>query len=381
MLLLDLSHTSHTRAQTGIQRVCRALYRELNSQALPITWDPYARQWRELEKREHGNLSVTTPAQKRSSVWPLASKLRGWGTRMLNQRQTLPPAHGLIVPELFSPSVAQAFPQLKVRGPRIALFHDAIGLKFPELTPPKTVARFPAYLQELLQFDGIAAVSEDSANALRDYWRWLGITDSPTVQALPLGVPPCQPVVETFHAGNSRLRVLCVSTIEGRKNHLALLEACEALWREDFEFELQLIGLARLDTASAALTKIKAIQNAGRPLIYHGPATDAELDAAYAACHFTVYPSLYEGFGLPVIESLLHGKPCVCSGKGALGESARGGGCLTLDAVDASTLKSALQKIITTPGEIAALASAARNRTFRTWKDYAGNLTDWMGTL
>lgn len=381
MLLLDLSHTSHTRAQTGIQRVCRALYRELNSQAAPITWDPYATQWRELNESEQANLRATTPAKKRGSVWPLSSKMRGWSSRLLNQRPTLPLANGLIVPELFSPEVARVFPQLKVQGPRVTLFHDAIALKFPELTPPKTVAYFPAYLQELLQFDGVAAVSEDSANTLRDYWRWLGVTNTPPIQAIPLGITAQPALIIPPAAVKTRPRILCVGTIEGRKNHLALLEACESLWSQNLDFELQLIGLGRADTAAAGLTKIDSLKKSGRPLIYDGPATEDELIAAYAACDFTVYPSLYEGFGLPVLESLQHGKPCVCSSHGALGESARGGGCLTLEAVDVPALTTALRKLITRPAEIAALAEAARGRTFRTWKDYVGDLTGWMGTL
>jgi len=83
----------------------------------------------------------------------------------------------LLVPEVFSPAVAAALPALvaATHGPRVALFHDAIALRFPELTPPKTVARFPAYLRELLMFDGIAAVSEDSRQSLLEYWRWLGL--------------------------------------------------------------------------------------------------------------------------------------------------------------------------------------------------------------
>src|SRR5690606_34096124 len=133
-------------------------------------------------------------------------------SRVLNQSHTLPPANGLIVPELFSPEVARTFPQLKVQGPRVALFHDAIALKFPELTPPKTVARFPAYLQELLQFDGVAAVSEDSANILRDYWRWLGVSNTPPVQAIPLGITTRPTPVIPPAASKTRLSILCVGT-------------------------------------------------------------------------------------------------------------------------------------------------------------------------
>ena len=68
--------------------------------------------------------------------------------------------------------MAAAWPALfaGISGPRVAVFHDAIGLKLPELTPPGTVRRLPGYLRELLQFDGIAANSADSAASLRDYF-------------------------------------------------------------------------------------------------------------------------------------------------------------------------------------------------------------------
>ena len=55
-LLLDLTHTSHTRARTGIQRVVRALHRELGNSALAVTFDPYLGGWRPLEAWEQANL-------------------------------------------------------------------------------------------------------------------------------------------------------------------------------------------------------------------------------------------------------------------------------------------------------------------------------------
>jgi glycosyltransferase involved in cell wall biosynthesis len=106
--------------------------------------------------------------------------------------------------------------------------------------------------------------------------------------------------------------------------------------------------------------------------------SDAALAAACAACTFTVYPSLAEGFGLPVLESLAHGKPCVCSEQGALGESARGGGCLALPSVAAPALAAAIERLLSSPAELAALGAAARARHFRTWADYAADLIAWM---
>ncbi|ATC64933.1 glycosyl transferase family 1 [Nibricoccus aquaticus] len=385
MLLLDLSHTSHTHARTGVQRVCRSLHTALaaSTAVTAITHDPHRNTWRPLAPWETANLASTAPSPKRSARWPLPARLAGRTARTLGLRPpALPAASALIVPEIFSATTASAFPALfaRVRGPRIAIFHDAIALKFPELTPSKTVARFPAYLRELLAFDGIAANSEDSRQTLLDYWRWLGLTAPPPVAALPLALEKCH-ILRDTPSENQPPVVLSVGSIEGRKNHLALLDAAESLWSRGLRFELHLIGLAQPQTGRAALEKIRVLQSAGHPLRYDGPVDEAALNAAYARCAFTVYPSLYEGFGLPVLESLSHGKPCLCSAHGALGESTRDGGCLTLDRVDSVSLASGIEKLLTDSAARDALIAQARARTFRTWPDYARDLLAWLPTL
>jgi glycosyltransferase involved in cell wall biosynthesis len=265
----------------------------------------------------------------------------------------------------------------------VGLFHDAIALRLPELTPPGTVGRFPGYLRELAAFDGIAAVSEDSRRSLLDYWRWAGLAGCPSVVAIPLGVdpPPPAPLAEPGSSAPSLPVVLSVGSLEGRKNHLALLEACESLWTDGVRFQLRLIGLAQAQTGRAALARLRQLQAAGRPIRYDGPVGEDELHAAYRECEFTVYPSLVEGFGLPVLESLGHGKPCVCSAAGALGESARDGGCLALETVDAPNLASALGLLLARPDLRAGLAAAASARVFKTWPAYAAELLAWMHTL
>ncbi len=384
-LLLDLTHTSHTRARTGIQRVARSLHAALGHGAIAVTHDPHRHAWRRLESWENANLAATGGATKRSARWPLAAKLRGRAARWTGRaRTTLPPNSGLILPEVFSPGVAAALPALfaATRGPRVAVFHDAIALQFPELSPTKTVARFPAYLRELLLFDGVAANSETSRDALRDYWSWLGVDAAPPVEAIALGVDLPARVSSQFSALNSpRPTILSVGTIEGRKNHAALLEACEQLWSRGLQFQLRLVGLANRETGGTAVTRLRALQAAGRPLRYDGALDESAVEAAYAECAFTVYPSIVEGFGLPVIESLAHGKPCICSGRGALGESARGGGCVALDAVDAASLATAIASLLGSREKLAKLASEARWRKFRQWPDYASDLSAWLHEL
>lgn len=380
-LLLDLSHTSHTGARTGIQRVARSLWQSLGAEALPITYDPHQEAWRTLDPWEKENLTSAAPATKRGAQWPLRAKLAGHARRLLDRTPTLPVSSGLLVPEVFSPAAARALPAIlaTTKGPRVAVFHDAIALKFPELSPAKTVARFPPYLIELLSFDGIAANSEDSQATLLDYWRWLGVKNPPPVAAIPLGIDlPSYSKTSDVTPWAATPVILSVGSIEGRKNHLALLDACERLWIRGQKFELHLIGLGQPQTGKAALERIEALRAAGRPLRYDGPVDDAALQAAYAACAFTVYPSIIEGFGLPVLESVAHGKPCICSQHGALGEAAREGGCMMLPGVDAGTLAPAIEHLLAHPAEAQRLAEAARGRTLKTWNRYAAEVVGWM---
>ena len=216
-----------------------------------------------------------------------------------------------------------------------------------------------------------------------DYWDWLDIPAParPVVVTIPLGIDLPPSSQSATPSAPSSPTILSVGSIEGRKNHLALLDACEALWSGGTRFELHLIGLAHPQTGRAALDRLRTLQATGRPIRYTGPASDADLAAAYSACGFTVYPSLIEGFGLPVLESLSRGKPCICSARGALGESARGGGCLALDRVDTPALAAAMARLLSAPSELSALATAARARRFRTWADYARDLSTWLGQL
>ena len=385
MILLDLTHTSHTGARTGVQRVAQTLWRELGPEARPICRDPYAQSWRPLAAWELAALASEGGGRDRGVRWPWSARLRG---RLRRGPEVAPGtadrAAGFLVPEIFSPAVAAALPALfaAVPGPKAALFFDAAPLLVPELTPPRTVARYPAYLQELLLFDGVAAISEDARDRLLAYWRWLGALRTPPVVAIPLGIeaPKVAPSPPSGRPLGMPV-VLAVGSIEGRKNHLALLEACEALWAQGRRFELRLIGLARPETAGAALRRLRELQAAGRPVRHEGFAADAALESAYADCAFTVYPSLLEGFGLPVGESLRRGKPCVCSARGAVGESARGGGCLALEAVDTASLAGAIGQLLSDPAALAGLSAAARARTFKTGADYAREIHDWMAGL
>jgi len=389
MLLLDLTHTGHTTACTGIQRQARGVFCALERQTetAGVCFDPFAAAWRPLDEHEfllaRGTVLPAAGA-RRGTLWPLGRKLHSWCNRLTGTTAEPPPATGLVCPEIFSPQIAAHLPELfaRVSGSRVAFFFDTIPLTHPEFTPPKTVARFPAYIQELLQFDGIAANSRTTADSLLGYWRWLGVANPPPVTVLPLGVDlPATPAVAPVPAGAALPQILCVGTIEGRKNHLALLGAAEMLWAEGLRFELRLVGMLRPETAAAAIAEIRRLHAAGRPLRFDGVLDDAALAEAWHACAFSVYPSLIEGFGLPVIESLARSRPCICAGTGATGELVPGGGCIGVQAADAAGFAAAMRRLITEPATLTRLAAEARNRPVPTWDACAEHLRNWMAEL
>jgi glycosyltransferase involved in cell wall biosynthesis len=382
-LLLDLSHSSHTRARTGVQRVSRAIQRELAGRAEAVCFDPYERAWRPLDEWERENLAAVAPSGGRGARWPLSARMRGGLRRLTHRSAALPAAPaGVLVPEIFSPVVAAALPKLfsASAGPRVCVFHDALALRLPEFTPRSTVARFPGYLRELLLFDGIAAVSEDSRASLEDYWRWLGVTRGPALRAIPLGIDPA-PAAPPATGAPAVPTVLSVGSIEARKNHAALLDACESLWDAGAHFRLRIVGIANAETGGRTLARIRGLISAGRPLDYVGALGDDALEAAYRECAFTVYPSLAEGFGLPVAESLARGKPCLCRSDGALGEVSRGGGCVDIGPAGAADISAGMGRLLGSSAILAALAMQARGRTFKTWAEYTDELLAWMGDL
>jgi glycosyltransferase involved in cell wall biosynthesis len=98
---------------------------------------------------------------------------------------------------------------------------------------------------------------------------------------------------------------------------------------------------------------------------------DEDLWNAYRTARFTVFPSLHEGFGLPVAESLAVGTPAITSSFGSTAEVAADGGTLLVDPRDDADLTAAMRRLLTDADLVQDLAAAAAARPRRTWDDYA----------
>ena len=156
----------------------------------------------------------------------------------------------------------------------------------------------------------------------------------------------------------SRPYVLWVGTREPRKNLPTLLEAYERLG--DADLDLVLVGPAGWgsDPTDAPLPP-ERVHVLGR-------LDDADLAAAYAGARVFTFPSLWEGFGLPVLEAMAHGTPVVTSA-GTCMEEVTGDAGLLVEATDAGALADALRRAAGDEHDDLAAAGVERARRF-TWE-------------
>jgi glycosyltransferase involved in cell wall biosynthesis len=94
-----------------------------------------------------------------------------------------------------------------------------------------------------------------------------------------------------------------------------------------------------------------------------------------------MFPSLNEGFGLPVAESLAHGTPVITSDYGSMKEIADdSGGCPLVDPRDDDQIRAAMRSLLTDGALLAELRRAARTARTKTWDEYAAEAYDYLVT-
>jgi glycosyltransferase involved in cell wall biosynthesis len=285
----------------------------------------------------------------------------------------------LLIPDFYPDIRTKKLPELidKTGVRSVAIFHDAAALRLPQLSE-KGRSRFQNYLESLAAFELVICISHESRDDLLRRWREYGVAASATCHE-PWPIDFDQAVREA-DSSSTRNMIACIGSFEPRKNHLTLLAAAKKLWTQGHDFELQLVGRTTYYYARKMLPAIWQLQRRGRPLRWLRHVNDETLHEVYRSCRFTVYPSLFEGFGLPIAESLWHGKPVVCGGNGALGEVACGGGCLIVDQTSAEALADGIKKLLVDRPLYARLRDEARARKFRSWADYTNKLLAHLQT-
>ena len=166
--------------------------------------------------------------------------------------------------------------------------------------------------------------------------------------------------------------VLCVGPMRGRKNGARLLEAWQLVRDEgDPAKPLPILAMAG-DIKDSDIPSDRARQLGAALRIVRQP-NDAEIAALYRSARWTVFPSLYEGWGLPIGESLWHGRFCLASNATSMPEVA---GDLVdyFDPRDARDMARALAHTLEHPAYVAEREARIRRAALRSWADSARSL-------
>jgi len=369
--LIDVQHTSRADFATGIQRVTREATRRWVQahDATLVGW---------LD--DMSAMRALTPPECRRACWG------GPPVTIPTADPIIVPWHcTYILPELAAEVVRAAHLQNMAQNSGTTL--NMIGYDLVPITTTETSHEglIPGFARNLAAARYARIIVPISVGAAGEYRGWRAMLTStgltgPAIEpvVLPTEAPPEDPLGTA--AARERLQigllplVLVVGSHEPRKNHSAVLHAAELLWREGLQFSLSFIGGNSWNSESFTST-LDAMQASGRPVEAISAATDDLLWGGYRVARFTVFPSLNEGFGLPVAESLACGTPVVTSGYGSMKEIADGGGgAVLVNPRDDHSIADGMRSLLTDDERYSRLAAQARARPVRTWDSYAAEV-------
>jgi glycosyltransferase involved in cell wall biosynthesis len=379
MLYLDVTGGCTLPLQSGIPRTTRELARLAQARlrdVMPIRWQPFRSAYTRLSSHAAAvleNRAASPGRPPHDTTWPLMfaalRDLASWPAAVPLQR-SMRAADTLLLTSL-CPDNRIAYLEELARSPgrRIAIAHDAIPLRDPNVADWEK-KRHLRMLCLLAKMDLVIAVSEATRNDLLALAAENGLpAPRLTVIRWPASFAGPRPAFTPPPVG--RQNILYVSRLKELKNHAALLAACELLWRDGCDFSLTLIGCEDEPRESTPiLREIRRLAAQGRAVTWRAQVSEDDLHAAYRACSLTVFPSLREGFGLPILESFWHGRGVICGGAGAMGEVSRGPGAVQIDVTRPPEIAAALRSLLDDNDACLNLAREAHARPLRTWDDY-----------
>jgi Glycosyltransferase len=373
-VIVDVHHTARTGLATGIQRVVRNTIRHWSEEheIELVGWESRMRGLRRLSEAERRNaLFGTDPHAARPKRPAIAIP---WRSRYLLPELAIEPE----------------------RVPRIAALAEfsgnatgVIGYDCVPLTTAETVAEgmgpaFSRNLTAVSRVERVAAISDAAATEYAGWKRMLagaGVS-GPDVRAIPLATEASFPEGDD-DAGLDRLvtdglpLVLCVGSHEPRKNHLTVLHGAERLWSAGHRFCLAFIGGNSWNSREFE-GEVERLRAEGRPVRAISDVDDDVLRAGYRHALFTVFPSINEGFGLPIAESLALGTPVVTSDFGSMREIADGAGGLLIDPRDDDAFAAGMERLLTDADLLDRLRAEAAARRPRTWGEYAADAWEYL---
>ena len=240
-----------------------------------------------------------------------------------------------------------AMPLLLTHAARVVTIHDAIPYVWPQTSTRLDWLIYHVWLPRAVR--AADALITDSRRSREDIMTYLPVSPERVVvvplaagrRFRPMETAEVEPVLRGY--GVERPYILHVGSLESRKNLPRLLEAYGQLREWSAQWRLVIVGARRWKSSPIFDT----VQQLGlEPYVqFTGYVADEHLPGLYAGADLFVFPSLYEGFGLPVLEAMACGTPVVCSNAASLPEVV-GDAAITVDPHDVEALAGAMQRVL-----------------------------------
>ncbi len=227
---------------------------------------------------------------------------------------------------------------------RVVTIHDLVHLKYPETMLKKGLLLERLLMKRsLASADAIISVSRATAGDILKYYPDIPLRNVRTVYP---GVPQLKRrgTSSALIDGLPRSYFLFVGTIEPRKNIRNLLKAFERIAPEKNDLYLVIVGGSGWRDTSLKVF-FENYQFASR-VIFTGYVPRNTMKSIYQRSICLVYPSLYEGFGFPVLEAMSCGIPVITSNRSSMKEIS-GDAALLVDPRDVAAIEGAMNRILT----------------------------------
>ncbi|HYH05810.1 MAG TPA: glycosyltransferase family 1 protein [Thermoanaerobaculia bacterium] len=247
---------------------------------------------------------------------------------------------------------------------RVITIHDLTYKRFPELLQKETLANLEAQMQrEIAAADAIVCVSESTRHDLLRFYD----VDETRAFAIHsgLGAPKAAAPID----GLPSRYLLFVSTIEPRKNLETLLDAYERL-RDRGAYDGSLVVVGKVGWKSESLVP----RLRGRGIVHLDYVKAEQLVTVYRNAEAFVFPSIYEGFGFPLLEAMAQGVPSLAARSSSLPEIG-GDAALYFDPKNARELESLLERVTSDAALRAQLAARGREQAAKFRWDVAAEKT------
>jgi glycosyltransferase involved in cell wall biosynthesis len=234
------------------------------------------------------------------------------------------------------------------RLPTLVSIYDCSFARYPELCTPEVRAFEPIVRRAVARGATVHTGSQFVADEIEEIFG-PGLRAAGRLVVIPLGVPELADESELPPEIADRLDgapfVLAIGTVEPRKNYPHLVSAFGAVAARHDDLSLVIAGPdgpARAETDAALESLERGIR---QRVILAGPVSDRAKRGLLAGATVLAYPSLYEGFGFPVLEAMTAGVPVVAARAGSIPEVA-GDAALLVEATDEEALAGALDQVV-----------------------------------